>query len=426
MSKATLSRIFLRTFTTLAQWILAATFLFSGFVKALDPMGMEHKLEAYCASWGISLISGDVLLDIAVVILILVEFTLGVYLILGMRQRLAAYGAFTFMLVMTAVTTYIYLYNPVSDCGCFGDALVLTHGETLAKNIVLLLLAIWLICHRQRQLRIISQHNQWLLSLYAMVYLLGVSLYSLHYLPLVDFTGFGLGINIRQAMMGKYRTTFIYERNGTQQTFDENNLPDSTWTYVSAETITEQAPSIKEFSFTDRHGEDWSEQLLSDTNFVFIATAPHLSTADTGCSDALNDLYDYCTDHKLTFVFATTGSNAEASQWIDHTGAAYPIVTGSSEMLKAMVRSNPGLMLLKDGRILAKWSNHNMPDESEFARLSRRTAEEEQSQNKRAFAQLALWFVIPFLLLLLLDSLWIGKRYLKVISHYKSQKTTLL
>lgn len=425
MSKAKLTRLLLRAVTTLAQWILAATFLFSGFVKALDPMGMEHKLEAYCASWGLPVTSGDVVLDIAVALLILVEFTLGVYLILGMRQRLAAYGSFVFMLLMTTITAYIYVYNPVADCGCFGDALILTHGQTLLKNIVLLALCVWLIFQRQRQLRIISQHNQWLLSLYAMVYLLGVTLYSLHFLPLIDFTGFGVGTDIREAMLGKYRTTFIYERNGQRATFSEENLPDSTWNYVSAETIIEQAPRIKEFSLTDRHGEDLSEQLLSDTGMVFIATSPHLSTADVGCSDALNDLHDYCIDRQQNFYFATTGGEAEISQWIDRTGAAYPFLIASSEMLKAMIRSNPGLLLMKNGRIVAKWSNHNMPDEEELSLLPAQTAEGQRNQNRKAFVQLALWFIGPFLLLLLLDSLWIGRRYWKIISHYKSQKTTL-
>lgn len=425
MSRAKITRVLLRTFTMLAQWTLAVTFLFSGFVKALDPMGMEHKLEAYCAALGWPVSSGAVILDIAVVLLILVEFTLGVYLILGMRQRLAAYGTFVFMLVMTAITTYIYAYNPVADCGCFGDALTLTHEQTLLKNVLLLFFSVWLIFHRQRQLRIISQHNQWLLSLYALVYLLGVSLYSLHYLPLVDFTGFEIGTNVREAMMGKYRTTFVYERNGQRATFEEDQLPDSTWTYVSAETITEQAPRIKEFSLTDLHGEDLSDQLLTDTGWVFLASAPHLDMADVGCSDALNDLYDYCTDRHQTFYFVTTGNKAEISQWIDRTGATYPFLIASNEMLKAMVRSNPGLMLMKHGHIVAKWSNHDMPDETELAELTKKSPEMPSRQNTAAFVQLALWFVLPFLFLLLLDSLWIGRRYWKINSHYKSQKTTL-
>ena len=182
-------RIVLRVATTLAQWLLAATFLFSGFVKALDPMGMEHKLEAYCNHMGWNIPAGSLYLDAAAVTLALVEFTLGVYLLLGMRKRLTAIGTFLFMLVMTAMTVYIYLYSPVPDCGCFGDAITLTNGETLAKNIVLLACALLLLIAGQHSLRIISRHTQWLLSLFALVYMNGVALYTLHYIPLVDFTG---------------------------------------------------------------------------------------------------------------------------------------------------------------------------------------------------------------------------------------------
>ena len=121
--------------TTLAQWLLAATFLFSGFVKALDPMGMEHKLEAYCNHMGWNIPAGSLYLDAAAVTLALVEFTLGVYLLLGMRKRLTAIGTFLFMLVMTAMTVYIYLYSPVPDCGCFGDAITLTTARRSPKTL---------------------------------------------------------------------------------------------------------------------------------------------------------------------------------------------------------------------------------------------------------------------------------------------------
>ncbi len=226
MSSNKVTHILLRFITTLAQWVLAGTFLFSGFVKALDPMGMEHKLEAYFVHWGLNVPAGSLYLDAAVLLLALVEFTLGVYLLLGMRKRVAALGSFGFMLIMTLVTVYIYVYNPVSDCGCFGTAFVLTNGETLAKNIVLLVCALIVLTQRRHSLRIISLHTQWLLSLYAMVYLIGVTLFSLHYLPLMEFTPYATGVSINKAIKGEQKMTFIYEKNGQQRSFDINNLPE--------------------------------------------------------------------------------------------------------------------------------------------------------------------------------------------------------
>lgn len=417
-------RIVLRVATTLAQWLLAATFLFSGFVKALDPMGMEHKLEAYCNHMGWNIPAGSLYLDAAAVTLALVEFTLGIYLLLGMRKRLTAIGTFLFMLVMTAITVYIYLYSPVPDCGCFGDAITLTNGETLAKNIVLLACALLLLMAGQHSLRIISRHTQWLLSLFALVYMIGVALYSLHYLPLVDFTGYSLGTKIEEAMRGEEEMTFTYEKDGKQATFKMDNLPDSTWKYVRTDTKVIRAATIKDFSFVDPRTEmEIGDELLADTGNVFIATIPNLAAADAGCSDGLNDIYDYARDHRMRFLCATATTGKDVSRWIDRTGAAYPFVVSSAETLEALVRSNPGLVLIRDGRIVAKWSNNNLPDAEELSHLDL-SPDAQSDAARRAFLKLFLWFVIPFGLLVLIDRLKLGHRYFKVYSHYKSQKST--
>ena len=416
--------IVLRVVTTLAQWLLAATFLFSGFVKALDPMGMEHKLEAYCNHLGWNLPAGSIYLDTAAIVLALVEFTLGVYLLLGMRKRLTAVSTFVFMLVMTVVTIYIYLYSPVPDCGCFGDAILLTNGQTLAKNIVLLACAILLLFAGQHSLRIISKHTQWLLSLYALVYMIGVALYSLHYLPLVDFTGYDLGTKVEEAMRGEEDMTFVYEKNGKQQTFRMENLPDSTWKYVRTDTKVIRPATIKDFSFVDsRTQQEIGDELLADTGNVFIVTIPNLTAADAGCSDALNDIYDYARDHRMRFLCATATTGKDVSNWIDRTGAAYPFAVSSAETLEALVRANPGLVLIRDGRIVAKWSNNNLPDETELSHLDL-SPEAQSNAAHHAFLRLFLWFVIPFGLLVLVDRLKLGHRYFKVYTHYKSQKNT--
>lgn len=423
MTQNKTARILLRTVTTLAQWLLAATFLFSGFVKALDPMGMEHKLEAYANHLGLYVPAGSIYMDSAAIVLAAVEFMLGVYLLLGMRKRLTAIGTFLFMLVMTAVTVYIYLYSPVPDCGCFGDAVTLTNGQTLAKNIVLLACAVLLLVAGQHSLRIISRHTQWLLSLYALIYLIGVTLYSLHYLPLVDFTGYALGTKIEDAMRGEEDMTFVYAKDGRERTFRMDNLPDSTWRYVRTDTRVIRPATIKDFSFTDaKTGEELGDVLLADTGNVFVATINHPTTADAGCSDGLNDVYDYARDRGMRFLCATAGTERDITLWIDRTGAAYPFAISSAETLEALVRSNPGLVLIRDGRIVAKWSNNNLPDEAELRALDV-SPDAQAHADRAAFVKLFLWFVVPFGLLVLADRLKLGHRYFKVYSHYKSHKT---
>lgn len=422
MAKETLIAYSLRLITLLSQWILAATFLFSGFVKALDPVGMAYKLEAYCAAVGVELHVGSLYLDVAVIALTLAEFTLGVYLLLGMRQRVATIGAFFFMLLMTFVTGYIYWTDAVSDCGCFGDAVVLTHRETFGKNLVLLGITLLLLRFRRRSLRIITEHNQWLLSLYATAYMLGVLFYSLHYLPVVDFTGYNLGTDIQQAMQGKMHSRFVYEKDGVEQTFDEDALPDSTWSFVRSVTVIEEEPTIQDFSLINAQGEEITDAVLADSQFVFLATLPYVPMADAGCSDALNDVYDYAADNGYPFYGVTNATGEEIQQWRDRTGAAYPYVWGAAEMLKGLVRSNPGLVLLHKGRIIAKWGHNDMPNDEELRRLDTAVEMAQRDDREATFGWLFLWFVAPFSVLLLLDRLWLGHRYLRIYHYYKSQK----
>ena len=422
MKQLQYKRFSLRIVSMLLQWTLAATFIISGFLKALDPLGMAYKLEAYSAALDILLYVGSLYLDVAVIVLSLTEFIIGIYLLLGMRLRIATTSAAALMTMMTAITAYVYATDAVSDCGCFGDAIVLTNAESLAKNIVLLSCSLLLLTIRRHSLRIISEHNQWLLSLYSMVYMLGVLLYSLHYLPLVDFTGYALGTDIPTAMQGEVKTSLIYSKNGEKRTFDASQLPDSTWQFESAQTLVESPPTIKEFAFVDSEGNDISDQLLTNEHLTFVVTLPNIEMADAGCSDAINDVYDFAVDHGLIFVAATASDSSHIGQWRDRTGAAYPMVWGSAEMLKAMVRSNPGLLLLKGGRIIAKWSHNDMPTEQELAQLNERVETTQRDYQDAAFGWLAFWFVAPFLLLLLIDRLWLGHRYLRIYRYYKSTK----
>ena len=314
MKQLQYKRFSLRIVSMLLQWTLAATFIISGFLKALDPLGMAYKLEAYCAALDIPLYVGSLYLDVAVIVLSLTEFIIGIYLLLGMRLRIATTSAAARMTMMTAITAYVYATDAVSDCGCFGDAIVLTNAESLAKNIVLLSCSLLLLTIRRHSLRIISEHNQWLLSLYSMVYMLGVLLYSLHYLPLVDFTGYALGTDIPTAMQGEVKTSLIYSKNGEKRTFDASQLPDSTWQFESAQTLVESPPTIKEFAFVDSEGNDISDQLLTNEHLTFVVTLPNIEMADAGCSDAINDVYDFAVDYGLIFVAATASDSSHIGQ----------------------------------------------------------------------------------------------------------------
>ena len=385
--KAKIKNISLYVSANLARIIIAFTFIFSGFVKAVDPMGMFYKLNAYFANWDMMFATDSVLLRTGVVALATVEFILGVYWLLGARLRFTTVVTTFIMVLMTSFTVYIYVANPVSDCGCFGEAVKLSNGETLAKNIVLLTLCIFAIFQRRRMKRLISERNQWTTSMYALIYIICLSLYSLYYHPTIDFTDYKEGTNWRAAYHGE---------------------------------ISENAPEALStlYFYNEKSDEDQIEEILSD-GITYLLVLPDVATSDPGNADRFNDLYDMAQDQKFRFLCVVDdgASEEEIEQWVDQTGATYPIVKSDEVALKAMARSNPSLLLLEDGILLKKWSNNNLPEISEENVLD--ASVYEVQEQRKSLWNLLLLFLLPLLGVIFLDRIWVGSKYYK---RYIQQK----
>ena len=373
----------------ISRLLLCATFIFSGFVKVADPMGMVHKLYAYTAAFDFQLSHNSLLLEAAAITLGTLEFILGMYLLLGIRRKFTTRTIALFMSVFTLLTIWIFVKNPVPDCGCFGDAIQLTNGQTLAKNIVLLAASIYLLFHPFSQQRLISYRMAWILSIYSWGYAIGLALYTLHYLPIIDFTGYVKGVNIEKALMGE----------GDEKSNER----------------------LANFCLVDpRTQNDVTFDVLNHKGYTFLLTVPSTEEADDGCCDRINDLYDYCTDHQVPFYMATSSTGRDLAEWIDKTGAAYPTLLAEDTELSAMVRSNPGLMLLKDGVVVAKWSKNDLPE------MDVENASIEALINNQAdhnpLTTLLLWFIGPFLVIVLLDAAWTGHTFYKQHIYVKRFK----
>ncbi|MDO4210820.1 MAG: triose-phosphate isomerase [Bacteroidales bacterium] len=409
------------TISLVAQWLLAATFLFSGFVKAADPMGMEHKIEAYLQvvsdylPWVSShMLAGTIYLDVAVVALAALEFLLGVYFLLGIHQRLSTVIGTAFMTVMTLITVYIYLYSPVPDCGCFGDAITLTNGQTLAKNVVLLACVVGLLWRHNYMVRFVTRAGEWVPTNSSFIYIVALTLYSLWHLPLVDFTGYRVGTNIMEAMMGEYATREVYGPDGV--------------TVESVESEMVKAPTIDEFSMTLGDTLDLADEILADSSYTFILTLPRFVTADKGCSDQLNDVYDFVQDNHLKMYCATAMTPEEQDLWSDRTGAAYPFATATAEMLEAMVRSNPGLLLIHNGEIVGKWGHHGMPLEEELTlkALDKKSEEAKNVSTNRIYVFLSLLYVALLTFVVLVTNLRRGIRMRKAAILKQKRKSIFI
>lgn len=351
--------------------LLAITFIFSGFVKANDPLGTVYKLEDYIHAMAWFTLPDTFLLGCAV-ILAFVEFMLGVCLLFGMKRRTTSVVTLIFMVAMTLLTIYIAIANPVTDCGCFGDVLILSNGATLAKNVLLLAAAVLINRYYRLQKDFLGASVKWFIAFVSLCSIIGYAVYCIICLPVFDFRPYKVGTNLREAVIGtahqqRFEVKIIYEKNGqTLELTAEDEDPDSTWTYVETRRIplTEEGLATTDFYVADMDDEDITPDILEADGYTFLLIIPNLTNADEGCIDKVNEVYNYTQDHKLGFYCLTASADQHAqTYWSDHTGAEYDYSIAEERMLKTVVRGNPGLVLLHNGVIINKWSNYNMPNE---------------------------------------------------------------
>ena len=353
--------------------VVAAVFIFSGFVKAIDPMGTVYKLGDYSDAFGFSAFIPGGMLMVATMLLCIFEFTIGICLLFGMRRRVTLVSALVFVTLMTPLTLYLALTNPISDCGCFGDAIHLTNWQTFWKNVILLALIIPLLINHKYIRRLIRESVQWVVSGFAFVSLLIFMWTNLRHLPLYDFRPYAVGTNIEEAMsvpegapQPRFETTFILSKDGQQREFTLDDYPDSTWTFVTSRSVMIDkgfVPPIHDFTLLNDEGEDITSNLF-EPGWSLLLVMNELRHEEM--LDVINDLYDYSIIHDYPFYALTSATAGEIRKWTDNTGASYPFCQLDDITLKTIVRSNPGLVVIHDGTITAKWSRRDLPRENLF------------------------------------------------------------
>ena len=399
----------------LLRFALAVVFLFSGFVKAIDPMGTVIKLTDYTEAFGVAI--HPALLYLGTWVLILLEYIMGVALFFGFYRRFYLSLMTIFLAVMTPLTLVMALTNPVSDCGCFGDAVVLTNWQTFGKNVVLLLMTITVLSCHKRVKRLISEHMQWLVFVYAVASIVVFMQYNTRHLPSWDFRPYSIGTNIIDGMtipedapQDEYETLFVLEKEGEQRTFTFDNYPDSSWTFVRRESrLVSQGyvPPITDFYLTSLDGEDVTLDVLEHPGYTFLLVARNLKRTNEGMLDIINDLHDYARVGGHPFYMVTSSSAEAIDRWNERTGAAYPYLNADETMLKTMVRTNLGLIVLKDATVIGKWSGIDLPRDEQLAIAMERnealmiTPREVQQRH----IAVLLWMFLPLLLLCCVDAL---------------------
>ena len=414
------------TAVNVCRFVLAATFIFSGYVKAIDPLGTLYKLKDYAAAMSLNGLLPDWMLVGVAIALGALEFALGVFMLFAVRRHVVSRITLAFMAAMTVLTLWIFVADPVKDCGCFGDALKLTNGETLLKNIVLAACAALVAWRPVDMARFISRSNQWIVRYYTVAYIVITSVYCLYTLPIFDFRPYHVGMNIKQGMeipegaeQPEFESTFLLRKNGETREFTLDNYPDSTWEYVDTRTVQTKKgyePPIHDFALTSCDtGEDITEQVLTKKGYTFLLVSPRLAVADDSNFGDIDQIYEYAEENGIDFYCVTASANDEIERWRDLTGAEYQFCNADETTLKTMIRSNPGLMLLKDGTITGKWSHNALPQTDDLtAPLQQLTIGKAQndSTTERLLIVL-LTFFMPLSALALADRLWAWSKWIR-------------
>lgn len=358
---------------SIARTLLALTFLFSGFVKAVDPLGTVYKIQDYLHEgfggvfqWAIPAAG------VAAVCLITLEWLLGISMLLNVRTQWTSWITLLFYCIMTPLTLYIAIANPVSDCGCFGDALVITNWQTFWKNIILLLLSICLVICRKAIPELFSWWMEIIITLAALGSVAGIMGYSYTHLPQIDFRPYKVGNHIPTLMeipddaeVDQYEITLIYAKDGKEQTFTLENYPkgDPEWTFVDQKSVLIKkgyVPPIHDFEIETLEGDYITQDILESEEPIALVVMYDLTKTDTTQLEKLMHMI-----HEYPRVYFLTASGeeeifafAEELGWDEETTYSTFCFTDPIT-LKTIVRANPGVIVVQNGTIIDKYNLKN-------------------------------------------------------------------
>ncbi|HAQ64443.1 MAG TPA: hypothetical protein DCR43_01065 [Bacteroidales bacterium] len=352
----------------ISRIIIGGTFVFSGFVKGQDPLGFTFKLEdyliAYDMTWAMPLVLS------MTIILCAFEFTLGFALLLNLRPALTRWLVTAMMVFFTFLTFFDALYNPVPDCGCFGDAIILTNWQTFYKNLILMIFVVGLIATRKYEKPTINAGSQWILLMAGFLAFAAFSVFSYRHLPLLDFMPWKVGKNMYPTteVQAKYYVTYKNNVTGETKEYESHNFPYndsvwmSQWSFVNQRIDDPSAGLRHELQILDSTGTDVTDAYIRNTDYQLIITMYDPQTAPSRVAEQLAPLVDYLYKEGHTPVLLTAALPEEmgiiASAYKNHV----EVLNADDIVLKTMVRANPGVMLMKNGVVIDKWNWRDTPD----------------------------------------------------------------
>jgi len=374
--------------THIARFLVGGLFIFSGFIKANDPLGFSYKLEEYFEVFkgdtGLSLFEwfAHIALPLAIIICVS-EMVLGFMLLIGFKRNLTLWLLLAQIVFFTFLTFYSACYNKVTHCGCFGDFLKLKPWESFWKDIALMILITLLFAGKENINDMFFPALQSSLFVIFSIAAIAFPIYAYRNLPPLDFRAYAIGMNIKANMQpgagyepAQYESGFIYENLKThkQEHFTMKNYPwqdTLNWKWAATDNIlikdAVNPPKITDFTVNNLEGVNITDSILNNQDYSFLLVCYDLKKTSENSSlhAKINDFYTLAAKDGKKVTALTASSNKEIDDFKQAHQALYNFASVDAIVLKTMIRSNPGLILIKDGTVIMNWHHNNFPSYSE-------------------------------------------------------------
>jgi uncharacterized membrane protein YphA (DoxX/SURF4 family) len=359
----------MRIIAQISRFLVGVLFIISGFIKANDPYGFSYKLDEYFQVFHMPWLSN---LSLILAILICAfEIGLGVALLLGAKMNFTAWSLLLMIIFFTFLTFYSWYFNVVKDCGCFGDALHLTPFQSFMKDVILFVLILFIFIYRKQITPLFGERASTILAYLGFIASFLFSLYCIWHLPVIDFRPYAIGKSIPEGMKlppnavkDSVVMVFIYEKDGKKVELNMDQLKniDSTYKFVDRtdKVIREgDNAAIHDFSISD-DGTDITDDVLNMPH-VFVLVAYDINKSNEGVQSQINDFVALCQKEGIEFIGLTSSGPGEVDAFRHKHNSMFKYYSTDMTTLKTMIRSNPGLMLLKKGTVQAMWHYNDFP-----------------------------------------------------------------
>ncbi|WP_207434128.1 BT_3928 family protein [Sabulibacter ruber] len=367
----------LRLLSRFAWIVVGGLFIFSGLIKLNDPVGTAIKLEEYFevfssdfSSVFLSLKPFTIYMSI---FLSTLEVVLGVALLVRWRLNTVVWLLFFLTVFFTFLTFYSAYYNKVTDCGCFGDAIKLTPWQSFGKDVALLVLILVLL-FTQRHILSIPRMNAGVtgaIVLVALVFSVAISVYAYRHEPFIDFRAYRVGANIPKLMKpsAPIRYQYIMEKGG--QEFTLTSYPtDTTYKFKKMVPLNpEDGPKITDFNIWNDQGDFTKELFIGNRLLILVKDVKKADQESFKEINALLAGVEKDQSPKIVPVVITSSSSQDFDVFRHEVNLAAPYFFADATVLKTMIRSNPGLLLFKDGVVVGKWHYNDVPTLQEVQQL---------------------------------------------------------